>query len=964
MNPEAPTGVVSFLFSDVEGSTRLAQLHPQSVPDALAVQHNLIRQAVEMHSGFIFKSVGDSVCCAFSSPADAVKAAVDAQKAITSASWKDAVIKVRMGIHCGEAAWNGSDYTGYVTLARTQRIMSSASGEQIVTSGIVYSEAADLLPSSVSFRELGERRLKDLNQPVRLYQVCAEGLKEEFPPLNTLDARPNNLPFQLSRFVGREKEKEDIKDLLKTHPLLTLFGAGGTGKTRLALQAAAEIIDEFEGGIWFVELATVSEPEYVVPEIMSSLGLSSDGKSAPSDILKNYLREKEILIILDNCEHLINETAGIAQQLLSSCPKLKILASSREALKIGGERTYHLPSMSLPDVRKNYDSESLSQFESVQLFIDRSLSVNPKFEVSNENAPAVAQLCNDLDGIPLAIELAAARMNVLSVEKILERLSDRFKLLTGGKRTSLPRQQTLKALIDWSYGLLSDYEKLLFARLSVFQGGWKLEAAEAICSAEPVDEIEVLDLMSNLIDKSLIKSSDSESEMRYSMLETIRQYSKSALAASPEEKETMRRHFGYFSGLVSDSEEKLTGRRQRECLHMIDADYENIREALKWAIEECPAEGLKMAISLGKYWELRGNFSEGCTYLEKALSCNDEAEPLIRARALYLAGFFLTYLASHHEAEMYLQDAMKIFRDLGEREGEVLCLVMLGNVKLVDGKLEVMEELTREGLKTARQLGNKLLTALCLRYLAAGRMYQGNYQESAEMAEECLAIYRESGDEIQIAKIINNIGAIEYLAANYDKAIETWEECLRLRRGLGDRHGIAMSLTNLGSAFSMIKDYDTAEKLLYQSIEMFRELGDRRIYVNPLNTLGLIANDRGEYLRALGIYGESITIASEIGEKYYLMKAIEGLSNSYIGLKEYETGCIFSALYISQMTNLNINVTKQELTRIEEIKDELRLALEKSEYDRLWEEGRRLTIEEAVQLMNSDYRTASHEKRT
>ena len=958
MNAEAPTGVVTFLFSDVEGSTKLAQTHPQTMPDALAVHHGLMKQAIDKHCGFIFKTVGDSFCCAFGSPADAVKAAVDAQKAISSAEWKDAVIKVRMGIHCGEAVWNGNDYTGYVTLARTQRIMSSACGEQIVTSGIVYSDAADFLPSSVSFRDLGERRLKDLNQPVRLYQVCAEGLRDEFPPLNTLDARPNNLPFQLSRFVGREKEKEDIKDLLKTYPLLTLVGAGGTGKTRLALQAAAEVIDEFEGGIWFVELATVSEPEYVIPEIMSVLGLSPDGKSAPADILKNYLREKEILIILDNCEHVINETAGISQQLLSSCPKLKILASSREALKIGGERTYHLPSMSLPDVRRSYDSESLSQFESVQLFIDRSLGVNPKFEITNENIPAVAQLCNDLDGIPLAIELAAARMNVLSVEKILERLSDRFKLLTGGKRTSLPRQQTLKALIDWSYGLLSEDEKLLFGRLSVFQGGWKLEAAEAVCSLGPVDEFEILDLMSNLIDKSLIKSSDSESEMRYSMLETIRQYSKSVLAGSPEEKVIRQRHFEYFSRQVSESEEMLTGSGQRECLQMIDADYENIREALRWAIEEDPVEGLRMAVTLGKYWELRGFFSEGYAYLKKGLSGIEETEPLLKARALYLAGFLLTYLASHHEAEGYLQDALSTFRSLNEKKGEVPCLVMLGNVKLVDGNLETMEELTKEGLNKARQLGDKLLIALCLRYLAAGRMYQGNYEESAEMSEECLAIYREFGDGIQIAKIINNIGAIEYLAANYDKAIETWKECLGLRRELGDRHGIAMSLTNLGSAYSMTKDYDTAERYLHQSIELFKELGDRRIYVNPLNTLGLIANDRGDYLRALRIYGESINIANEIGEKYYLMKAIEGLSNSYIGLEEYETGCKFSALYINQMTNLNINVTKQELTRIEEIKDALKSALEKSLYDRLWEEGRALTVEEAVQLMNADDRTA------
>src|SRR6266540_2255176 len=598
-----PTGTVTFLFTDIEGSTKLAQQYPNAMPALLARHHEILNQCMQIHHGFVFQIVGDSFSAAFHAASDALSAALETQRSLHRESWSPTPIKVRMGIHTGTAQLINDSfqtgYSGYTTLALTQRIMSAGHGGQVLLSSTTRELVRDSLPANSDLLDLGERRLKDLLRPEHLYQLNASGLPRSFPPLKTLDFFPNNLPTQLTTFIGREKEIAELKQELDEHRLITLTGSGGTGKTRLSLQVAADLLEKFEHGVWFVELAPLMDPELISPTILSTIGISEQQGKTPIEILKEYLHEKSVLIVLDNCEHLIEASAKLANTLLNAAPKIKVLASSREALGVKGELSYSVPSLSLPDPRHLPVIEQLSQYEAVRLFIDRASLVSPHFDVDKDNAPAIAQICYRLDGIPLAIELAAARVKMLSVEQISKRLDDRFRLLTGGARTALPRQQTLRALIDWSYDILTENERLLLRRLSVFAGGWTLEAAEEVCSDQSsvsseqsgvTDHrlliIDILDLLSQLVNKSLVVviEHSQSGETRYRMLETIRQYAREKLLEAGGSEIVRDHHLAYFVRLAEKGEPELYRSNQVFWLNKLDDEFDNLRMALEWAL--------------------------------------------------------------------------------------------------------------------------------------------------------------------------------------------------------------------------------------------------------------------------------------------------------------------------------------------------------------------------------------------
>lgn len=477
-------GTITFLFTDIEGSTKLWEEHPDAMRQAVMRHDELAQEIVRRHNGRILKSKleGDSIFAIFPVATDAIAAAVDIQRAITTEPWpEDIAIRVRMALHTGDAQLRDEDYYG-PSVNRCARLRAIAHGGQIVISLATEELARDSLPPGVSLDDMGMHRLRDLTRPEQVFQVIADGLRVDFPPLKSLDVLPNNLPQQVTSFIGREKEIAEVKALLTTTRLLTLTGSGGAGKTRLSLQVAADLLDRYEDGVWFVELAPLSDPALVHQAIASALGVREEAGRPISQTLTEYLKAKEVLLVIDNCEHLLQAVAQACEHLLRTCPHVRFLTSSREGLNIMGETTYRVPSLSMPDPKKVPSPERLSEFESVRLFIERAQAAQPNFEVTSQNSAAVAQLCVRLDGIPLAIELAAARVRALSVDQINERLDDRFRLLTGGSRTALPRQQTLRALIDWSYDLLTPQEQTLLRRLSVFAGGWTLEAAEAVCA--------------------------------------------------------------------------------------------------------------------------------------------------------------------------------------------------------------------------------------------------------------------------------------------------------------------------------------------------------------------------------------------------------------------------------------------------------------------------------------------------
>src|SRR4030095_3290896 len=457
--------------------------------------------------------------------------------------------------------------------------------------------------------------LKDLIQPLKIYQLISKELPSDFPPLITLDARHNNLPVQLTSFIGRKVEIEKIKALLKNSHLLTLTGPGGVGKTRLSLQAAADIIDDFANGVWFVDLAPLIDSVLLPQEILKELGVKEETKKSLEETLNSFLKDKEILLIFDNCEHLIESCAILTEKLLKACPKMKIIATSREALKCTGEQTFTILSLGIPNPKEEISLERLVQYESVRLFIERALTVNPQFRVNNENSAALAGICSQLDGIPLAIELAAARTKVLSVEKIYERLNNRFSLLTAGNRTALPRQQTLKALIDWSYDLLSEQEKILWGRLSVFNDGWTLESAEYICSDDKVKSDEVFDILSSLVEKSIIIF-DEENE-RYTILETLKQYGEEKLKEANETNDIFLKHLNYFMELSESAEPKLITDEAQYWLDKLEKEHGNLQSAIEWSLNHGQQEaGMRLTGALAMFWDIRGYFSVGRRLLE------------------------------------------------------------------------------------------------------------------------------------------------------------------------------------------------------------------------------------------------------------------------------------------------------------------------------------------------------------
>ena len=481
--------VTTLLFSDIEGSARLWEQDRERMAVALAGHDAVARAAVESNHGVVVKMTGDGMFAAFVDPTDAIKAALGLQRALADpASTHGVALRVRCGLHAGSVERRDNDFFG-PPVNRAARIMGAAHGGQVLLSQAVVNFVREILPAAVSLRDLGRVRLKDLATPEHVYQVVHPELRQEFPALRSLEATPNNLPQQVTTFIGREREIAEGTTLLGKSRLVTLLGVGGLGKTRLSLQVGAEVLDDYPDGVWFVELAPVTDERRVAQAVATVLGVKEEAGQPVSEALLKFVRDRQLLLILDNCEHLAHACAVLAKDLLQSGPRVKVLASSRELLHVAGETTYPLPSLSVPDAQQRLPISVLTQYEAVRLFVDRAVAAQPSFRLTEQNAMAVADICHRLDGIPLAIELAAARVRALAVGQIDARLSDRFRLLTGGDRTALPRQQTLRACIDWSYDLLTDPEKRLLQRLSVFAGGWTLAAAEQVCAGKGMDTV-------------------------------------------------------------------------------------------------------------------------------------------------------------------------------------------------------------------------------------------------------------------------------------------------------------------------------------------------------------------------------------------------------------------------------------------------------------------------------------------
>jgi predicted ATPase/class 3 adenylate cyclase len=826
--PDLPTGTATFLFTDIQGSTPLVQkLGIERWKVILDTHYEILREHFQAHDGREVNTEGDAFFVAFPQANQAVAACAAGQRAMYRHDWpEDAVIRVRMGLHTGEAAMVGGDYMG-LDIHRAARIASAAHGGQVVLSDTTRALVEASLPQGVDLIDLGQHRLKDLARPERIWQLRMDGLPFEFPALKSLDLTLNNLPTQLTSFVGRDKELATGLQLLASSRLLTLTGPGGTGKTRLSLQIAAEASDDFKHGVFFVPLAPITDPDLVPSAILQVLGLHDAGGRPPQDMLLDYLRDREALLVLDNFEQLL-AAAGYVGEMLKSSPGSKIISTSRAALRVYGEQEFPVPPLGVPDSSVALTLDSMSQYEAVKLFIERAVSVKPDFAVTNENAPAVAAITELVDGLPLAIELAAARVKLLAPQAMLDRLQNRLGELGGGARDLPERQQTLRGAIAWSYDLLDPGSQELFARFAVFVRGGSLAQVEEICG--PPDElgIDILDGLGTLVDHNLLRPAEQQDEPRFFMLHVIREFALERLAEAGDATEVHRRHAETFIALAETAAPHLTGPEQKAWLDKLDLEHDNLRGALTWAIEEKDGPlASRLLAACWRFWQMRGYLSE---------------------------------------AGQRAADVLKL-PDLAARE-RYAALEASGGIAYWRGDQAAAGGLYREALEIARTLDDPPTLAAAL-YNAAfpDLITADNVPRAQKLLEDALATYRHLDDEAGVAKTLWAMAELSYVEEPRDwaTAIALLLEARPVFERLRDNFGLGWALYVLGGCYTATGQFDSADEVMREALVLFSDADDKSGVSLLLNGFALLALAQGDPARAAKLEGARTAIESASG---------------------------------------------------------------------------------------------------
>lgn len=810
-----PTGLVTFLFTDIEGSSTAWEQDRAAMRTTLEHHDRIVRTAIERHHGYVFKTMGDAFCSAFARCREALSAALAIQRDLSTHDWETSLPpRVRIAIHAGDADERGGDYFG-TSLNRVSRLVALGHGGQILLSQAVRDLTRDDLPSDVTLEDLGEHRLKDLREPERVYQLDHPDLSNRFPALRSIDHLPHNLPIQLTSFVGRERDIAEIRASITTHRLVTLTGSGGSGKTRIALQVAAELVGTFHDGTWFVDLSSLTDPALIHQTVAQVLGVRPMPGREVSEVLASYLAPRSLIILLDNCEHLVEAASEWSEAVLKHARNVRILATSREALGATGEVVLRVSSLAVPEADHEGSAvpiHEIDRYEAVRLFAERAKPVDPGFRIDDTNAPAVVQICRRLDGIPLAIELAAARVRILTPQEIAARIGDRFRLLAGGRR-ALPRHQTLRAAIDWSYDLLDEEEQRFFRGLSVFTGGWMLEAAETVWEGGG----EVLDLLTRLVDKSLVVVERTETgETRYRMLETTRQYAQERLLEAGETAGLRARHGQWCLDLVRRYAE---GRgRPEEEIHTrrLSRDYENVRAALEWSLGSAGTSGMAWeAVSqLPFYWYRRGLHAEGIEWLERALSMPGTMPPTTR---IALRCGLATLHLFHGEftlARRHGDEALALAREIGDEQSLLTALTTVA----------------RNGTWSTDERGVRQAIAL---------------------GEEGLALARKTGDEPHLSILLTNLGEAFRTLGDLERAFEVNRESLEFRPGSAR----VSNLYNLGHIALEMGDEQQASEHYAEAYRVAREFRDPMGLVNQIGALAQLSVSRGRHDKAARLFG-------------------------------------------------------------------------------------------------------------
>jgi predicted ATPase/class 3 adenylate cyclase len=910
-----PSGTVTFLFTDIEGSTKLWEKHPEGMKRALARHDDLLRHAIEGQGGNVIKTTGDGFHAAFETGLNGVAAALAAQQSLLQEKWDELDshgLRVRIGLHTGEAEARAGDYYG-PALNRAARIMAVGYGGQTLLSTTTADLVRDQLPPEASLRDLGEHRLKDLVRPEHVFQLNHPALPAEFPALRSVDAFPNNLPIQLTSFIGRERELEEAKARLASARLLTLIGPGGTGKTRLGLQLAADLLPHYADGVWVAELAPLTDPALVLQTIASIFGVREQMGMSVQELLVDFLRDKDLLLVIDNCEHLIDTCAQLIEQLLQSCSKLKIVASSREALGIMGETVYRVPSLSVPTAADPSRS-TLARSESVQLFVERATAANPRFILNDQNAAAIGQICRRLDGIPLALELAAARLTVFSPEQVASRLDDRFRLLTGGSRTALPRQQTLRALIDWSYDLLSEPERKLFRKFSVFAGGCTFEAAETICS-----EMDVLNLLTQLVNKSLVAVEEENGGPRYRLLETVRQYARDKLLETGESEQARNLHFEYFYNLAKAAEPGLNSPQALEWIGRLAAEHDNMRAALEWGLEKNVPAVLSMAPSLVRFWIRQGHEEEGRAVIGEALARAGELpQPDGEAGKQWKKTL----------AEAWNAQAM-----LAYSQGDnPRAAASAGNAAAL-----------------ARELGDKRNLALVLGFEASSLMFVGEASTVLGLLEEAVAAGRESGDKLALGLPLGMYGqALTRLGVDPAAGHQHAEEGAALMQQSGDRWAATMGLLGMAMSATFLGNHAEARSRFSALGPRFAELGDQHRLNMVRSELAHIDRKEGQLDKGEAVYRETILEWKRLGHRAAIAHQLECFASIAQIRGNHARAARLNGAAEALRERIAISMTPAERVEYDERVSALRAAMEETAFGAAWAEGRQMGMDQAI----------------
>jgi predicted ATPase/class 3 adenylate cyclase len=940
-----PSGVVSFLFTDVEGSTRLWESDPEGMAASLALHDQIMRSAIEDHRGHVFSTAGDAFAVAFRSVHDAIAAATAIQLRLITADWPGPAIRIRMGVHTGRAEERNGDYFGPV-LNRAARIMSAGHGGQILLSSVTAADAE--LASDLTLRDLGIHHLKDLDEPEHLFEIRHPDLPVVERPIKTVDVRRHNLPDYLTSFIGRTRQLEELRSLLDTHRLVSLTGVGGTGKTRLAVEAARSAVSGLPDGAWLVELAPVTNPNFMMSTIADTWGLRPGEGASIEDVVSRYLWSRDLLLVIDNCEHLLDAAAETIKFLLDACPKLRVIATSRESLGIPGEAMLRVPSLGLSD-----DTHTLENSEAVHLFLDRARAVRSDYEPSPEEMVDIGRICTRIDGIPLGLELAAARLRSMSASELADRLEDSFRILSGSAKTALPRQRTLAATIDWSYDLLKPAEQAMFRRLSVFTGGFDLAAAEAVCIGDDVEDWEVLDHLDSLVDKSLtIPAQDDGGHTRYRMLEPVRQYAQERLSDTTEPVRFRRAHARFFVDFVHEAAPGLRSREFNATMGRLNRDYDNIRSGLATLLETGDIEGyLDLVFDLFSYWMHSGLSMEGIDLALAGLSAADDAADRVRMVKAWWTTSILAAELTMPEGIDYARSGLEIARETGN-------LNLVGRMELALGATirhattdpEYLEHLI-EGRRLLEQHPEPhwwkpdwdfgLIQLLLSAYLP---MEDERIREHAQAA---LDVFEAAGDIAILGATLNDAAGYFYFTGDKARGLEMSRRACEIFSEIDSPNWYGHALMLRGMLLKLEAAPDEAKAHLLQAANLLDLVGDVNCWAN--STRGVVRCDV-----ALGGIGSAAPRLLEVLDRMPTLpmhdvakpRTLDAVAEMAIAAGLHKDGGVLLGTALAAPFPPESVLRPAEL---EEIRSKAVEHLGAAEAERLFEAGAALSLDEALE---------------